>query len=111
MTTQVRFILLFSLLLLTGCAFSTHYLQDGAKTYPAEVASNVRVYAADRLDTKYTVIGSIAVDKLGDGNDAVEYLREEAGKLGANAVIGVRLTKLNSSAKRTGISGVAVRTE
>ncbi len=117
-----KVLLLLAVLLgvLNGCAVATFYPQDGAKTYPPTDPRQVRVYAGS-LDDRgtsgisppphYEVIGSIAVDKPGDGTDALLLLREKAAQVGANAVIEARLTKATSFQHRTGISGVAVRTD
>jgi len=98
-------------LIATGCAISTHYLQDGAKTFPPTDPNAVKIYAAETLGEKYDVIGSVAVHSGGgDGDHAAKLLREEAAKLGATAVIKTRLTKASSYDNGTGLSGVAVRT-
>jgi len=97
-------------LVFSGCAVSTYYLQDGAKTYPPTDPNNVKVYAAGSLRQKYDVIGSIAVDGVGGADDALKLLREKAADLGANAILDTRLVKMVSYTSRTGLSGVAVRT-
>ncbi|MFA6467945.1 MAG: hypothetical protein WCW35_03540 [Bacteroidota bacterium] len=91
----------------SGCAISTHYFQDGASAKAAVDPTLVKIYSGD-LAQEYEVIGSVAVDATGDGNAAAELLKTKAGKIGANAVIMTRLTKLSSVAARTGLSGVAV---
>jgi hypothetical protein len=112
MKTHFKSLVLIALALLaTGCAISTYYLQDGAKTYPPTDPNAVKIYAAETLNEKYDVIGSIAVHGGGgDGDDAAKLLRERAAKLGATAVIKARLTKVSSYENGTGLSGVAVRT-
>lgn len=67
------------------------------------------VYAGDKIDKNYEIIGSIAVDTPGFGNDAMLALKSQAAAIGANAVINVKLTKLQSFVARTGLSGVAIR--
>jgi hypothetical protein len=99
-----------SMMTFSGCAISTHYVQDGAKAYPPTSPDSVRIFAAEALIGKYDVIGSVAADCVGDGDDAAKLLREEAAKIGANAVIKTRLMKFNSLTSRTGIAGIAVRT-
>ena len=94
----------------SGCAASTYYLQDGARTYPKTDPAKVRIYAGESLKSRYEVIGSVAVDVLGDTKDAQKELREKAASLGANAVIDTRVTVMTSYTSRTGLSGVAVRT-
>lgn len=96
------------LCLLSGCSLSTHYLQSGAKTYPETLAENVQVYSGE-VENEYTVIGSIAVDVAGNGDAAEKYLKEKASKLGADAILFTKITKMSSIEQRTGISGVAVK--
>lgn len=101
------------LLLATGCAIQTHYYQDGVtKPETSVVPDSVKVYSGSvPTGMAYQVLGSIAVDRFGDGDAALELLREEASAMGADGVIEVRLTKMNSFAQRTGLSGVAIRTK
>ncbi|MFA6456038.1 MAG: hypothetical protein WCW40_04385 [Bacteroidota bacterium] len=103
-----KIIMLFSILLLaSGCAISTHYIQEGSTAKSAVDPSMVKIYSGD-LPQEYEVIGSVAVDATGDGKAVAQLLKTKAGKIGANAVIMTRLTKLSSVAARTGLSGVAV---
>lgn len=99
------------LVLLSGCAIQAHYFQSGANTTLTPVlASTVKIYSSRvPTDSGVQVLGSVAVDIVGDGDAAMQTLREEAGGMGANAVYEVELTKINTYAKRTGIRGVAVR--
>jgi len=94
-------------LMLEGCTITTHYLQDGVQVKSAVDAKNVKVYSGD-LTVSYEVIGSVAVDVAGDGQKAMEQLKIKAGKIGANAIILTKLSKISSIASRTGLSGVAV---
>lgn len=96
------------LCLLSGCSISTHYVQSGATVYSETNAEDIQIYTGD-IEEEYQVIGSIAVDVMGNGKAAEKYLKKKASKLGADAVMLVHLTKMNSPAQRTGISGVAVK--
>jgi hypothetical protein len=112
MKTHFKNLMLIALALIaTGCAISTHYLQDGAKTYPPTDPNTVKIYAAETLNEKYDVIGSVAVHTGGgNGEEAAKLLRERAAKIGATAVLKTRLTKAMSYDNGTGLSGIAVRT-
>ncbi|NTV47165.1 MAG: hypothetical protein HGB11_11730 [Chlorobiales bacterium] len=99
------------LIFATACTIQTHFLQSDAKTFEAVKPEDVKVYTANKLSVEYVVIGSIAADSPGDADSVLKALKEEAAKLGANAVIDVKLTKIESFASRTGLSGVAVRTK
>lgn len=106
-----KIVLVFPVLLsLTGCAIQAHQFQTGVGAHPAPVApASVKIYSgAVPPGTSYQILGSVAVDAMGDADAAASTLKEEAGKMGANAVVDVRLTKLNSFAQRTGLSGTAV---
>lgn len=93
---------------LTGCNFYTYYLQTGSTAFPETKPESIAFYSGD-IDKEYQVIGSVAVDVVMDGVAAKNYLRLKASKLGADAIIYVKLVKLNSFTQRTGISGVAVK--
>jgi hypothetical protein len=102
--------LILALVSSSGCAVSTAYVQEGSKTYEQVDPKTVKLFASDTIPNHYYVIGSVAADKIGDGNDVADLLREKAASLGANAIISARLTKIGSATSRTGLSGVAVRT-
>ena len=61
------------------------------------------------IEGDYEVIGSIAIDTPGNGEKAKKCLKEYAAKIGANAILDVKLTKISTVASRTGLSGVAIR--
>ncbi len=109
MNNKTKIIYLLSLVLITGCAISTHYIHEGGQKYPAISPDQVKIYTSNKIDARYEVIGSIAADNVGDGEAAMEALKKEAASIGANAVIDVKLTKIASTVSRTGLSGVAIR--
>lgn len=99
---------LYILLLFPSCSFYTYYHPEGSKGHPAVSPINVRLYSGD-IQQEYEVIAAVTADVFGTGDKAGEYLKKNAAKLGADAVIFVQLNKINTIADRTGISGVAVR--
>jgi hypothetical protein len=111
MRAQSNFIVLLIgiAVLFSGCTIATHYLQSDSKNYPEVPPEQVKVFSEEKIPFKYEVIGSVAVDALGGGDEAKRALQERAGQIGANAVIDVRLTKINSFTVRSGASGTAVR--
>ena len=109
MNHKIKIIYLLAIVLFAGCAISTHYIHEGGKKYSPISPEEVKIYSSNKIDARYEIIGSIAADNVGDGDAALETLKKEAASIGANAVIDVKLTKLASSASRTGLSGVAVR--
>ena len=104
-----RLILILSVALLTSCVIKTHYIQDDAQAYDKTDPGSIKIYTGDNTGQQYNVIGSVAVDAPGNGEKAIMELKNEAAKLGADAVINVKLTKLASFGDRTGASGVAVK--
>jgi hypothetical protein len=96
------------LILLSSCSLNTFYYQTGSSPQNETNPNSIQIYSED-IDREYEVIGSIAVDVLGESNAALAYLKKQAAKHGADAVINVELTKMTSYVSRTGISGVAVK--
>lgn len=97
------------LMIFLSCAIKTHYIQDGAKHYPPTKPQNVKLYSGDIINRQYEVIGCVAIDVPGNGDDAAIYLKEEAASIGADAVIFVKLAKISSYGSRTGLSGTAIK--
>ena len=106
---KILIILCFALL--TSCVIKTHYIQDDAQAFEKSNPSEIKVYTGDDIGSDYDVIGSVAVDAPGTGEAAIKELKDEAAKLGADAVINLELTKLASFVQRTGASGVAVKSK
>jgi len=100
-----------SCFLISGCSVKSHFMQSDSQIYKASDYKAVRVYALEKPSFKYIVLGSVTADTAGDGDAAIEVLREQAAEMGANAVIRARLTKVASYASRTGITGIAVRAQ
>ena len=69
------------------------------------------MYASDRLDRPYDIIGFISVsDDSSEPDGAVAELRERAGLLGADAVIDVDMRFVQGAwGLATHLSGLAVR--
>lgn len=101
-------ILSFFTLIFSGCSFSTHFIQTGSKIYPETEPSTVKIYSGEPKE-EYIVIGSIAVDYMGSNENGVEYLKEKAALLGANAVIFTKLSSVITTRQSLNANGVAVR--
>ena len=106
-----KLFLILSFALFTSCVIKTHYIQDDAQAFDKTNPSEIKIYTGDDIGSEYDVIGSVAVDAPGTGEDSIKELRAEAAKLGADAVINLKLTKLSSFVQRTGASGVAVKSK
>lgn len=92
---------------LHSCIYYTYYptgKQVSSQTMPA----NIQLYAEDG-SKEYRVLGSVAIDVEGNADIAAKRLKERVSKIGADAVIHVKLTQMSSFTARTGISGVAVK--
>lgn len=100
--------LLFLAIVSLGCSHSSHFVQDGSQIYPETDPSAIEIFAGD-VDRDYVVIGTVASDVGGDGSKASKRAKLEASKMGADAIIFIKLTKINSFAQRTGLSGVAIK--
>ena len=105
---KVSFILLVASIILSSCSYYTYYLQTGSSIQQETTPASIKIYSND-IQQDYLIIGSVAADVVGSGDNAVKYLKKKASKLGADAIIEVELVKINSYSQRTGISGVAVK--
>jgi hypothetical protein len=95
------------ILMATGCSF-VYYPQTGSRVYAETNPENILIYSGD-TDKKYEVLGSVAVEVPGDGEDAIRYLKRKAAGLGADAIIYVDIYLNTFESEKTGISGVAVK--
>lgn len=94
-----------------GCELPVVSIQAmnlGVKLKPVP-PDQVKLYAGEPPRAPVMVLGSVALDTLGDGEAAGNAARREFGPFGADAIIHVRLTKMTGYVLRTGISGLAVR--
>jgi hypothetical protein len=94
--------------ILTSCSYYTYHIPTGSSIQIETKPETIKIYSGD-IEQEYIVIGSVAADVMGGGDDVVRYLKKKAAKLGADAIIHVDLTKMKSFAQRTGLSGVAVK--
>lgn len=96
---------------LSGCAYFTHYYQTGAERQEGTDYRNIKIYSGTP-EQKFIVLGGIATEAIDTTEKATASIilaKKEAAKMGADAIINVKLTKLNSFAKRSGISGTAIK--
>lgn len=100
--------LIMTMTFLTSCSYYAYHIQTGSSKQVETNPEVIKIYSGN-IEQDYIVIGSVTADVMGDAEDAAEYLKKEAAKLGADAIIKVELTKLTSFSQRTGISGVAIK--
>ena len=106
---KYTFMLAFITAILVGCSFSTHFVQTGSRVYEETRPENVKIYSGEPQE-EYIVIGSIAIDHYSSNSEtSIQYLKEKAALLGANAVIQTKSSSVMTSRSSIGISGVAVR--
>jgi len=84
--------LFFSLLTVFICSCSPTTYKQISKTYPANNSDTITVYEyGQRLKNKYEVLGTIKLEnsefsKLGNYAKVVKYAKDEARKIGGNAI-------------------------
>ncbi len=105
---KISTIILAASLIFSSCSYYAYQYQTGSSSHSETTPDSIKIYSGD-VDQDYIIIGSVTADVMGDADAVVKFLKKNAAKLGADAIIKVDLKKLNSFSQRTGISGVAVK--
>lgn len=105
---KIIFIALGLTLILSSCRYYTFAFQSGSTSFTETSPDSIEIYSGG-IDQDHIVIGSVAVDVPGGTLAAVNYLKLEASKLGADAIIHVELKQQGTYINRVGISGVAIK--
>lgn len=97
----------------TSCYSVAHLQTDDVKTnYSPTNADKIEIYSTDKVDKAYTVIGKVVANTDSNSNSkrSVNYLKKEAAKLEADAIISLKL-EFDMGQFATGIqaSGTAVK--
>ena len=92
-------------LTISGCTYSTFYVPNGQNVYPPTDPQDIPVSAQKSIHTTYKELGRVAAIVWGGGESARRSLQREAARVGANAIIDLRIEK---SWGRTSASGLAV---
>ena len=89
------FLALSILVFVTGCTASTA-MRTSSETYAAKDPANVKIFLSEKPADKYKEIGKVTVDKYGmislvpaSGDEINRLLREEAAKIGGDAIINI----------------------
>jgi len=89
------FVLVFIIAVIAGCTASTA-MRTSNESYPAKDPANVKIFLSEKPSQKYKEIGKVTVDKYGmisivpaSGDKVNQLLREEAAKIGGDAIINV----------------------
>lgn len=89
-----------------ACSYSTYFIPKQQRAFAPTNPDNIAISTQQELVVPYERLGRVAVIVWGGGDGARARLQEEASRLGANAVINLRLER---SFGRTAASGLAVR--
>ena len=103
----IPFIFILFLVSTSGCYYA-FYPQTGSQLYVETQPETIRIYSGEQ-DQKYEILGPIAAEVPGDVEAATKYLKKQAAKLGASAVIKINLSKPTSFPGSTSISGIVVK--
>jgi protein involved in sex pheromone biosynthesis len=93
MKKKIQLLLILGLLV-TGCSSVAHLQTDDVVKQIAESnPSTVEVFSVNKINKDYLVLGKVIVsaDAGGDASTSVNQLKNEAAKLGADAIIDLRL--------------------
>lgn len=105
---KISIIIFATFMVLPSCSFYAYKYQTGSSSQTETKPDSIKIYSGD-IKQDYIVIGSVTADVAGNADAVVKYLKHKVAKLGADAIIKVNLTKINSFSSRTGISGVAIK--
>lgn len=86
--------LLFAVVLFASCSTVAHLqTDDSQENYSATNPEQIELYSTDKVDKSYVVLGEViaSADAGRDSSIPVKYLKKEAAKLGADAIIELRL--------------------
>jgi hypothetical protein len=89
-----------------GCTYTAAIITDDGRGFAPTAPATVALYPGRDPGFPYEIIGPVAVLTMGEAPEAMRELAVQAAALGADAVVGVRLSKLS---KNTGADGVAVK--
>lgn len=108
MKSIVVFLSLIIIVALSSCSLTTTYIQSD-KQYTISKPENILIYSGEPKQP-YEVIGNIAI--LVNSNNlqkTADKLKKEASKIGADAVIFLKLELTSSQSHNTGMSGIAIK--
>lgn len=99
-----KIFVLFIPFLLAACAYSTYYVNPSREVYPPLTTNDVAISAQKRISTPHKEIGRVAVIEWGDGDAALEKLREMAAKIGGNLIIDLKVEKTFGGVAASGLA-------
>ena len=89
---SVSVVFLMFVVVFFGCGSTASFsdLNAGISAGPAKSAADVKVYVAKDIGSHYTELGSVSCSLHGelDGTKYIARIKEEAAKIGADAVVG-----------------------
>ncbi|MDO3695957.1 hypothetical protein QVZ41_13985 [Wenyingzhuangia sp. chi5] len=96
---------------LSSCSYFTYYNQTGYTFNSSKEnleLKELKIYSGD-IEDEYEIVGSVSFDIPGGISDLKRNLKKKLNKIGADAIINVKLNKSNSFMSRTGITGTAIK--
>jgi len=93
-------------LLVGACTYRSHLIVDNGRRYGPVSPQSVSFGAEAAPAQPYRIVGVVAVNTTGSGDEALLLLAEEAAALGANHVANLRIRSIQG---RVDVSGLAVR--
>ena len=94
-------------LLLSSCTYYAYY-PTGESVQNRTMPSNIKIYSTQEIGKDYKVLGSFCIYMDGNAERVSLELKKRLSKIGADAAVDVKLSKLSSFDARSSISGTAI---
>ncbi len=92
---KIKLILFFfTLTSLLSCVTVGHLkTDDNVQSFPETNVNKISIYSTKKIDKEYVVLGELVTSSDSERNSktSVNFLKKEAAKLGADAIINLRL--------------------
>jgi hypothetical protein len=89
-----------------ACSYRSHLIVDNGRRYGPVSPQAVSFGAEPAPAQPYRIVGVVAVNTTGSGDEALLMLADEAAAIGANHVANLRIRSVQG---RVDVSGLAVR--
>lgn len=111
MKTKIQLFMILAVLF-TSCSVAHLQTSDSVHMYPPTNFETIEVYSTEKANYDYVQIGQVvaSVEAFDDGNSSVKWLKKEAAKLGADAIVNLRLEiGMGGLGNAITASGIAVK--
>lgn len=108
MKTKILILLALNVIFMGCVSVANFRTDDQVQAYPASSFESIEVYSTDYVGKDFIVIGKVvaSVDSGNNASKSVNALKKEAAKLGADAIINLKLEAdygyFSSAIKSTG---------